>query len=73
MGAVWSVIFVSYYTSRTEVTLYLNMRNKEKEKKQLMEVLNLLPVPVIIASKDEKSKTPEFSNIAVKKQQRRYD
>ena len=45
-------MFVSYYTTRTEVNLYLNMRNNEKEKKQLMEVLNLLPVPVIIASKD---------------------
>lgn len=72
MGAVWSVIFVSYYTSRTEVKLYLNMRNNEKEKKQLMEVLNLLPIPVIIASKDVKSKTPDFSNID-RKQHRRYD
>jgi len=52
LGAVWSILFVSYYTTRTEVNLYLNMRNNEKEKKQLMEVLNLLPVPVIIASKD---------------------
>jgi hypothetical protein len=57
MGYFFTIAFTHYYVHKIELELLINYQFVDNERKQLQEVLQLLPQPVIIVSKEKRRET----------------